>query len=104
MRAPFTERRGIFTENELREAPADARGYERLAVRFAAKLAARNALGGVALRWREIEVVGERRQPPALRVHGRAAECFAQQGIVASALSLTHDGAGCIGQVVLEGS
>jgi holo-[acyl-carrier protein] synthase len=71
-------------------------------VRFAAKLAARRALGARGVRLREIEVVRTRGAAPTLRFHGRAAEAAARRGVVASSLSLTHDAVGCIGQVVLE--
>ena len=74
------------------------------AVRFAAKSAARRALGLSALGWQEVEVHREKGQAPTLRFHGRAAERALQLGVTGIALSLTHDPAGAVGQVVLEGA
>ncbi len=94
--------RRLFTEQELRYAAARARGVESLAVRFAAKLAARRALGLSRAHWQEIEVVRRRGEAPGLRFHGRAAEAAERSGVTRAALTLTHDPACCVGQVVLE--
>lgn len=85
----------VFTPQELAYAcSTPSRQTERLAARFAAKEATLKALDlanqGVA--WREMEV---RRLPDGrceLSLHGRAAQQAAAQGIVQTALTLSHDG------------
>jgi holo-[acyl-carrier protein] synthase len=92
----------LFTEGERAYAGRRANGVESLAVRFAAKLAARRALGAEGLRWTEIEVVRRRGSAPTLALHGAAARRAERLGVRRIALTLTHDAACCIGQVVLE--
>jgi holo-[acyl-carrier protein] synthase len=92
----------LFTDDERAYAAARRRGHESLAVRLAAKLAARRALGADGIRLREIEVVRTRGDAPSLRFHGSAARAAARLGVVASSLSLTHDAVACVGQVILE--
>ncbi|MCG8591194.1 MAG: holo-ACP synthase [Proteobacteria bacterium] len=92
----------LFTPDERRYAASRPRS-ESLAVRFAAKLAARRALGARGLSWHEIEVVRDPDGPPGLRFHGAAAASAGALGVARSSLSLTHDAACCISQVVLEG-
>lgn len=89
----------LFTAGERAYA---ARRSQSLAVRFAAKLAARRALGLPAAHWREIEVVRRSGEAPTLRFHGRAAAAAERLGVRHAALTLTHDRCCCIGQVVLE--
>jgi holo-[acyl-carrier protein] synthase len=96
----FTER--VFTPGERAYAAGRRRGFESLAVRFAAKLAARRALG-LAARLRDLEVVRERGGAPALVFHAAAAESARGLGVVRAALSVTHDAHLCIAHVVLEG-
>jgi holo-[acyl-carrier protein] synthase len=74
----------LFTQAELAYAYERARPGRHLAARFAAKEAVIKALGQ-RVPPREIEVVGGR--PPALRLHGRAAEAAGDSEI---AISLTH--------------
>lgn len=95
-------RERLFTEGELDFARAKARGHESLAVRLAAKIAARRALGLTAARWHDLEVVRTGGRAPRLQLHGRAAARASQLGVTHVALTLTHDAAACIGQVVLE--
>jgi holo-[acyl-carrier protein] synthase len=86
----------LFTPQEIDYACATPEFQaERLAARFAAKEAALKALAladkGVA--WRDMEV---QRLPDGqcqLILHGRAAELVRLEGMVQSALSLSHDGA-----------
>ena len=74
----------LFTTAELDYARARARPGRHLAARFAAEEAVIKALGqGVPPR--DIEVVSG--EPPALRLHGRAAELAGGTEI---AISLTH--------------
>lgn len=65
------------------------------ASRFAAKEATMKALGtgwGVGIGWREIEIVGPRGKPPAVRLSGRARRVAEEKGIRHLHLSLSHDG------------
>jgi holo-[acyl-carrier protein] synthase len=87
----FGERflRRVYTEKErerFRSRPSE------LAARFAAKEATSKALGtGIrGIRWREIEVLSNRRGKPVLVLHGSAAERAAQLGLTAFDVSLTH--------------
>ncbi len=97
-------RRRLFTARECAYAAARPRGAESLAVRFAAKLAARRALGKNGLLWRDLEIVREGRGAPTLRLHGAAAEVAQGLGVDRVSISLTHDRCWCLGQVVLEAS
>ncbi len=79
----------VFTQQEL----AYCRNrVASLAARWAAKEAVAKALGtGIgAVSWQEIEVISKPNQPPALRLHGAAAELAAQLGLSHFALSLSH--------------
>lgn len=92
----------LFTDGEREYAARRSRGVESLAVRFAAKLAARRALGLRDAPFRDIEVVRSRGEAPALRFHGRAAVAARGLGVQHAALTLTHDPSCCVGHVVLE--
>ncbi len=95
-------RERLFTEAERAFASRKARGHESLAVRLAAKIAARRALGLPIARWHELEVRRSRGEAPSLHFHGAAARAAEALGVPHAALSLTHDAAACIAQVVLE--
>lgn len=92
----------LFTDQERAYAARRVRGIESLAVRFAAKRAAARALDLPGAHWQEIEVTRARGEAPALLLHGRAARAAAALGVRSSTLTLTHDPACCIGQVILE--
>ena len=92
----------LFTEGEREYAARRNRDGESLAVRFAAKLAARRALRAGALHWREIEVVREHLGPPTLQLKGGAERAANRAGVSNIALTLSHDARWCIGQVILE--
>jgi len=88
----FLER--VFTPTEI----LYCRGrLPELAARFAAKEAVSKALG-VGMRmiapdgvhWREVEVIGDRRGKPLVRLYGRAAERADELGLVEWAVSLSH--------------
>lgn len=87
----FGERflRKVFTERE-RQRYGDR--VAELAVRFAAKEATSKALGtGIrGIRWKEMEIVSNRRGKPILVLHGAAAERAEHLGLVAFDVSLTH--------------
>jgi len=95
----------VFTSGEqayaARRAPRSA--VQSLAVRFAAKIAARRALGSLGVALRDVEVVRARGEPPGLRFHGGAAVQAEARGVKRTALTLTHDPVCCVGHVVLEG-
>lgn len=108
----------LFTAAERAYASQRRRsGGQSLAVRFAAKAAARRALRaaptpfgaagaegrpGASVAWRDVEVVRERGRAPTLRFHGSAARAARALGVGRVALTLTHDALFCVGQVVLE--
>lgn len=99
--ADFGERflRRVYTERE-RERYRDR--VPELAARFAAKEATSKALGtGIrGIRWREMEILSNRRGKPVLVLHGAAAERAARLGLVAFDLSLTHSRTEAIAFVV----
>jgi holo-[acyl-carrier protein] synthase len=87
----FGERflRKVYTERERER----YRGrVSELAARFAAKEATSKALGtGIrGIRWKEMEILSNRRGKPILVLHGGAAERAARLGLVAFDVSLTH--------------
>lgn len=67
-RTPSIEQR-LFTPHELQTAGERASRDASLAARFAAKEAARKALGMV-LRWQDVEVHSDADRIPSLRVEG----------------------------------
>ena len=79
----------VYTE---RERDRYAGRVSELAARFAAKEATSKALGtGIrGIRWREMEILPNRRGKPVLVLHGRAAERAAQLGLNQFSVSLTH--------------
>ena len=95
-------RERLFTEGERAYAARRVRGAESLAVRFAAKLAARRALRSGALPFRDIEVVRERGAAPRLHLTGAAAKAAERAAVSDCVLTLTHDARWCVGHVVLE--
>lgn len=94
----------VFTPGERVYAAERRRGRESLAARFAAKCAARRALGLAGAPWQEVEVVRRRGAEPTLRLYGAAATLARERGVRRSTVSLTHDGALCLAQVILEGA
>jgi holo-[acyl-carrier protein] synthase len=89
----------VYTE---RERERYGSRISELAARFAAKEAASKALGtGIrGIRWREMEVLANRRGKPVLILHGRAAERAALLGLVDFDVSLTHSRTDAIAFVV----
>jgi len=89
----------VYTQREAeryRHRPAE------LAARFAAKEAVMKALGtGIrGVRWRDIEVVSNRRGKPIIVLHGTAAERSRRLGFKHFAVSLTHSRTESIAMVV----
>lgn len=79
----------VFTERERER----YRGrVNELAARFAAKEATSKALGTgiVGIRWREMEVLPNRRGKPVLILHGQAADRAHHLGLTDFSVSLTH--------------
>ena len=95
--------RRLFTDGERAYAARSRRGFESLAVRFAAKLAASRALDLPTVPWLELEVVRPRGQPPRLALRGSAARRARAWGVGRTSLSVTHDDGWCLAYVVLEG-
>lgn len=97
----FGERflRRVFTE---REAARYGTRPAELAARFAAKEAVMKALGtGVrGIRWRDIEVVSNRRGKPIVVLHETAARRARLLGFRHIAISLTHSRTEAIAMVV----
>jgi holo-[acyl-carrier protein] synthase len=90
-------RRILFTQAELDQADGlgAERYVERLAGRFAAKEATCKMLGrgfGQGLRWRDIEVTGDRWGAPSIRLTGGALGIAEGLGLTEMVLSVTHQG------------
>jgi len=79
----------VYTE---RERDRYRNRVSELAARFAAKEATSKALGTgiVGIRWREMEVLPNRRGKPVLILHGSAAERAKLLGFTDFTVSLTH--------------
>jgi holo-[acyl-carrier protein] synthase len=79
----------VYTE---RERERYRKRVSELAARFAAKEAISKALGTgiVGIRWREMEVVSNRRGKPIVVLHGSAADRAALLGITDFDITMTH--------------
>ena len=79
----------VFTE---RERERYRHRVSELAARFAAKEATSKALGtGIrGIRWKEMEILPNRRGKPVLILHGEAAARAHQLGLTDFSVSLTH--------------
>lgn len=99
-------RNRVFTADEIRYCLASGRSVERYATRFAAKEAARKALGAarplLALSWHEVEIISSAEGAPQLHFRGRAAELAKELGVSRSHVSLSHSHEQAIATVVLE--
>lgn len=89
----------VFSDQEW---AVGLRSPASLAARFAAKEAAIKALGQRTIAYHEVEVVRAPDQPPALRLHGRAAARAGELGVSEMALSLSHSRAYAVAVVVLH--
>ncbi len=92
----------IYTDAEVVHCRGRA---ESLAGRFAAKEAVSKALGvGIRrLRWRDIEILPDRRGKPTVQLHGRAAEVAIHQHVTGFDISITHSRSDAIVVVVAWG-
>ena len=96
----------VFTANEIRY----CRGrLPELAARFAAKEAVSKALGvgmrimaSDGIHWQDVEVIGDRRGKPTVRLFGRAAEHAEALGLNEWAVSLSHTREHAIAFVVAQ--
>ncbi len=75
-----------------------------LAGRFAAKEAAAKAMAGApGVGWHDVEVRGEPRKPPELRLCGPAQQLAKRMGVDKVHLSISHDAGVAAAVVVMEG-
>ena len=102
-------RNRVFTLGEIaycEQFTNQAAKVERYAARFAAKEAARKALGAAtplkSLSWQEVEIISSTEGAPQLRFHGRAAELIENLKITRAHISLSHAPEHAIAFVVLE--
>jgi holo-[acyl-carrier protein] synthase len=99
-------RNRVFTETEIAYCELFARKGERYAARFAAKEAARKAIGAAtpvtALSWHDVEIISSTEGAPQLRFHGRGAALVEQLGVTRAHVSLSHAKDQAIAFVVLE--
>ena len=96
----------VFTPREAAYCEATARRAERYATRFAAKEAARKAIGAatplVALAWHDVEIISSTEGAPQLEFHGRAAELVEQLAVARAHVSLSHSAEQAMAFVILE--
>lgn len=99
----FIER--VFTSREIAYCEASRR-IEKYAARFAAKEAARKAIGAAtpvtALSWHDVEVISSPEGAPQLIWHGRAAELVKKLKVTRTHVSMSHSLDYAIAQVILE--
>jgi holo-[acyl-carrier protein] synthase len=96
----------LFTGDELSYISDKVAPAQHLAVRLAAKEAAYKALAGNELArgigWRDVEVVSREDGAPVLRLHGRAAQRYAELGGNSIHVSLTHSISTAVAVVIVE--
>src|SRR5262249_54824690 len=96
----------VFTRREIEYCELVARRAERYATRFAAKEAARKAIGAatpvVSLSWRDVEIISSSEGAPQLHFHGRAAKIVEELKITRAHVSLSHAQEQAVAFVVLE--
>ncbi|HID95397.1 MAG TPA: holo-[acyl-carrier-protein] synthase [Candidatus Latescibacteria bacterium] len=92
----------IFTEQETGYCLARSDSYGSLAVRFAAKEAVAKATGleMSGMRWRDVEVVNDKRGRPQVVLHGKARKMVGEKEVL---LSMSHAGKYAIAVAVLKG-
>src|SRR5262249_16348647 len=99
-------RNRVFTQNEIAYCQQFTLSGERYAARFAAKEAARKAIGAAipvkGHLWHDAETISSTEGAPQLRFHGRAAELIKELKVVKTHVSLSHAENQAIAFVVLE--
>ncbi|MBI2759585.1 MAG: holo-ACP synthase [Chloroflexi bacterium] len=92
----------IYTAAELGQF---GKRIESLAGRFAAKEAVAKALGcGIGeLTWKEIEILGDEQNAPALILHGAALEKAKEFGLATWSISISHSMSHAVAFVVALG-
>lgn len=102
-RPRFLER--VFTAEERRYCLSKPNPWPSLAARFAAKEAARKALGvGLgAFSWQEIEIVKRDNEPPALQLSGKGLFYAKERSITHWHVSLSHNHTAAVALVIAEG-
>ena len=99
----FIER--VFTSREIAYCEPSRRA-EKYAARFAAKEAARKAIGAAtpvtALSWHDVEVISSPEGAPNIIFHGRAAELIKKLKVIRAHVSMSHSVEYAIAQVILE--
>ncbi|MBI1794744.1 MAG: holo-ACP synthase [Chloroflexi bacterium] len=92
----------IYTAAELEQF---GKRIESLAGRFAAKEAVAKALGcGIGeLTWKEIEILGDEQNAPALILHGAALEKAKEFGLATWSISISHSMSHAVAFVVALG-
>jgi holo-[acyl-carrier protein] synthase len=94
----------VYSEAERRDCFRRASPYASLAGRFAAKEAVLKALGvgwTGGVRWQDVEVVNDPSGKPVARIQGRVRSLMETAGITTIQLSLSHDAAYAMAQVIL---
>ncbi len=96
----------VFTRREIDYCELLTRSGERYATRFAAKEAARKAIGAAtpvkALSWHDVEIISSTEGAPQLQFHGRAAELIEACGVTRVHVSLSHATDQAVAFVILE--
>ena len=96
----------LFTGEEVAVSLSGRRAPERLAARFAAKVATRRVLFGSSMRgrtrWQDFEVHRTPSGAPEMRLKGEALRRAEAIGVSEVHLTLSHDAPLCVGQVLLE--
>jgi holo-[acyl-carrier protein] synthase len=96
----------LFSSAEIAFLSAKVAPAQHLAVRLAAKEATYKALSGNELArgigWRDVEVFSRPDGSPELRLHGRAADRFAELAATTIHVSLTHSATTAIAVVIVE--
>lgn len=92
----------IYTPAELEQCGKRA---ESLAGRFAAKEAVAKALGsGIGdISWKDIEVLGDEQNAPALTLHGAAKQKADELGLGTWSVSISHSQSHSVAFVVMTG-
>ena len=99
----FIER--VFTPREITYCEPSRR-TEKYAARFAAKEAARKAIGAAtpvtALSWHDVEIISSSEGAPQIFFYGRAAELIKKLKVTRAHVSMSHSVENAIAQVILE--